>query len=86
MLRLNIDKSLFQLGWSPTWTADEAIARTAQWYRHYYEADEPNMRDACKEDIEAFLSVRATDTTNHSHLLPNIVSVFHAPAVSPVLQ
>jgi CDP-glucose 4,6-dehydratase len=86
VLRLNIDKSLFQLGWSPTWTPDEAIARTAQWYRHYYESDEPNMRAACREDIEAFQSVRATDKTSRSHLLPNIMSVFHAPAISPVLQ
>jgi CDP-glucose 4,6-dehydratase len=86
VLRLNVDKSLFHLGWSPTWTPGEAIARTAQWYRRYYESDEPNMLDACEDNIEAFQSVRASDKTNPSHLLPNIVSVFHAPSISPVLQ
>jgi CDP-glucose 4,6-dehydratase len=86
VLRLNIDKSMFQLGWRPTWTADEAIARTAQWYRRYYESEEPDMREACIEDIEAFQSVRASDAKDHSRLPTGITSLFHVPVASPVLQ
>lgn len=36
-LRLNIDKAVSRLGWVPQWTCPEAIARTAQWYRSFYE-------------------------------------------------
>jgi CDP-glucose 4,6-dehydratase len=36
-LRLNIDKAIEHLGWQPRWRLHESCARTAQWYRAFYE-------------------------------------------------
>ncbi|MEM9415322.1 MAG: CDP-glucose 4,6-dehydratase [Planctomycetota bacterium] len=33
VLRLCIDKAMWELGWRPRWGVDQAIALTAQWYR-----------------------------------------------------
>jgi CDP-glucose 4,6-dehydratase len=78
VLRLNSDKSLFQLGWRPTWTPDEAVARAAGWYRRYYESDESNMLEVCHEDIEAFESTRAPKKTTFPYPLSGIPSLTHA--------
>jgi CDP-glucose 4,6-dehydratase len=34
-LKLDISKARSQLGWSPRWSLDQALERTAHWYRHY---------------------------------------------------
>ncbi|MEQ1826355.1 MAG: CDP-glucose 4,6-dehydratase [Pirellula sp.] len=34
ILRLSIDKALWELGWRPGWDVRETIRQTAQWYRH----------------------------------------------------
>jgi CDP-glucose 4,6-dehydratase len=54
LLRLNIDKSLTRLGWRPVWESGEAIARTARWYRRFYDGRNADMARACREDIEAY--------------------------------
>jgi CDP-glucose 4,6-dehydratase len=36
-LRLCIDKAITDLGWRPRWSVREAVARSARWYRTYYE-------------------------------------------------
>ena len=36
LLRLAIDKAQMRLGWYPRWDFDEAIRRTAEWYKAYY--------------------------------------------------
>ena len=36
-LSLDISKAFFQLGWSPQWTLEEAIQKTANLYRLYFE-------------------------------------------------
>ena len=53
-LRLNIDKTLAQLGWRPAWDLDEAIRRTVAWYRRFYESGGQGMMEACQQDIEAY--------------------------------
>lgn len=35
ILRLSIDKALWQLHWRPMWSVYEAIEQTAAWYQHY---------------------------------------------------
>jgi CDP-glucose 4,6-dehydratase len=37
VLRLCIDKALHQLGWRPRWCVAEAVRRTAEWFRRFYE-------------------------------------------------
>jgi CDP-glucose 4,6-dehydratase len=53
ILRLAIDKAMWQLGWRPRWDTRETLRRTVQWYRHYYDQDLP-MREVGLEQIEAY--------------------------------
>jgi CDP-glucose 4,6-dehydratase len=53
-LRLAIDKAVSKLGWRPRWGLDETAARTACWYRRYYENPARSMRDASLADIRAY--------------------------------
>ena len=39
LLMLNIEKAEEVLGWTPTYTADVAIAQTVDWYKHFYGQD-----------------------------------------------
>lgn len=39
LLMLNIEKAKNVLGWEPTYTADNAIKETVEWYKHFYEKD-----------------------------------------------
>ncbi len=51
VLRLCIDKAATELGWRPRWNLDQAVARTATWYRKYYQDPARSMYDACQRDI-----------------------------------
>ena len=53
-LRLSIDKALGQLGWRPAWGLQEAVRRTARWYRQFYAAGSRGMREACRQDIAGY--------------------------------
>ena len=53
ILRLAIDKAHTKLGWQPRWGLDEAVRRTAEWYRRAYASEQPDMRAACLDDIAA---------------------------------
>jgi CDP-glucose 4,6-dehydratase len=35
-LRLSIEKAQARLGWTPRWSVEEAMRRTARWYRAFY--------------------------------------------------
>lgn len=39
LLMLNIDKAENILGWTPTYTVNEAIKETVEWYKHFYNND-----------------------------------------------
>ncbi len=39
LLTLNIDKAAQILGWTPTYTAPEAIAKTVAWYKRFYQGE-----------------------------------------------
>ena len=39
LLMLNIEKAEQVLGWVPTFTAQEAILKTVEWYKHFYNKD-----------------------------------------------
>ncbi|HXE71933.1 MAG TPA: CDP-glucose 4,6-dehydratase [Candidatus Nitrosotenuis sp.] len=53
VLRLCVDKALWELDWRPRWTVAQAVERTARWYRRFYAQDQ-DMLGACLEDIEAY--------------------------------
>lgn len=39
LLMLNIEKAKTVLNWTPTYTANEAIKETVEWYKHFYAQD-----------------------------------------------
>ncbi len=43
LLKLNCDKALFDLNWSPTLQFKETVEMTVSWYREFYEAKNDNM-------------------------------------------
>ena len=54
VLRLGIDKALYELGWHPRWSVAEAVQHTAAWYRRFYHDRPSSMREACLADIAAY--------------------------------
>jgi CDP-glucose 4,6-dehydratase len=50
-LVLDCSKARHGLGWRPVWNQDETFARTAAWYRAYYEAGAVRTRD----DLAAYV-------------------------------
>ena len=36
---LNIEKAERVLGWTPTYTANEAVKKSVEWYKHFYAKD-----------------------------------------------
>ena len=64
ILRLCIDKALWQLNWKPAWSVHEALGQTAIWYKRYFEEPEP-MRELSREQISAYeaalMNENATD-------------------------
>lgn len=58
MLRLSIDKATWELKWKPSWNLEQAVARTARWYRRFYVDPAASMRDACLEDIALYSETR----------------------------
>jgi CDP-glucose 4,6-dehydratase len=53
ILRLAIDKALWQLKWRPQWSVEEALRQTARWYRQYFK-DNGSMRHFSLDQIEAY--------------------------------
>ena len=51
-LSLDISKAFFQLGWSPQWTLEEAIQKTANLYRLYFE--EGDCFSECSSQIAEY--------------------------------
>tara|TARA_B100002019_G_C21260431_1_gene596394 strand:+ start:642 stop:1736 length:1095 start_codon:yes stop_codon:yes gene_type:complete len=37
LLKLNCDKALFYLNWSPVWDFSQTVSKTMTWYKNYYE-------------------------------------------------
>jgi CDP-glucose 4,6-dehydratase len=52
VLRLAIDKAIWELGWRPRWSVRDAVTRTAKWYRDF--AAGGDMAAACLADIRAY--------------------------------
>lgn len=61
ILRLAVDKAIWQLDWRPRWNVQETLRHTVEWYRHYYEGT-TLMRQLALEQIEAYES--ALDPTD----------------------
>lgn len=55
VLRLATDRAEQRLGWRPRWNLDEAVERTAGWYRAYAGAA-ANARAATLADVRAYMN------------------------------
>lgn len=53
LLMLNIEKAEKVLGWTPTYTADEAVKKSVEWYKHFY-AKDTNMFDFTMSQIKDY--------------------------------
>ncbi len=53
ILRLAIDKAIWQLDWRPGWDVQETVKQTVLWYRAYYE-ESLRMRDISLQQIEQY--------------------------------
>jgi CDP-glucose 4,6-dehydratase len=52
ILKLDCSKAHFVLGWSPVWTTNQAILKTAQWYKAFYESEHIRSID----DLNGYIS------------------------------
>lgn len=53
LLMLNIEKAEKVLGWTPTYTANQAIEKTVDWYKHFY-AQNTNMYEFTMNQIKEY--------------------------------
>lgn len=53
ILRLCIDKAIWQLGWQPRWSVYESLEKTAEWYRGYL-ADPATIREVSIGQIREY--------------------------------
>ena len=53
ILRLAIDKALWELDWKPQWDIHQTINMTAKWYQKYFE-DPKSMRQVCYDQIASY--------------------------------
>lgn len=56
LLMLNVEKAEKVLGWTPTYSADEAIKETVEWYKRFYNKEE--MTDFTIGQIKSFEKVK----------------------------
>jgi len=54
LLKLNCDKSLFDLKWLPTLHFDETVRMTVEWYKNYYQGELSSMYDFTVNQIEEY--------------------------------
>lgn len=62
-LRVNIEKAVSELPWRPVWNVEEAVRRTAAWYRLFYESPRESALRLCLADLRAYTSLAAEDPT-----------------------
>lgn len=53
ILRLAIDKAIWQLNWRPGWDVTETLRQTVRWYREFH-GNHPNMRDVSLRQIDEY--------------------------------
>jgi CDP-glucose 4,6-dehydratase len=57
LLKLNCDKALFDLNWTPTLQFEETVRMTVEWYKEYYEHGADNMYEYTMSQIEKYMQL-----------------------------
>lgn len=71
ILRLNIDKAIWQLNWRPRWGIDQALHYTLDWYRQHFQ-EQADMQQVCLEHIAAYEATEPQQASRNLQTLPNI--------------
>jgi CDP-glucose 4,6-dehydratase len=53
ILRLAIDKAMWQLGWRPRWSVQQSLRETVRWYQAYFQGRE-DLLDFTRQQIESY--------------------------------
>jgi CDP-glucose 4,6-dehydratase len=75
ILRLSIDKAMWQLGWRPRWNLRRSLQETVRWYAAYFERNQ-NIVDLSRSQIELY--------ENADWLNGTAVARIETPALSPM--
>jgi CDP-glucose 4,6-dehydratase len=67
VLRLCIDKAIWDLGWQPQWNVHEAIERTVRWFQRYL--PDHDMQAECLRDIADYERCLANQPHDSRHLV-----------------
>lgn len=54
LLKLNCDKALFDLDWTPTMSFVETVKMTSEWYKNYYEDSKSDIKKLTIEQIKEY--------------------------------
>ncbi|MEM9411577.1 MAG: CDP-glucose 4,6-dehydratase [Planctomycetota bacterium] len=54
ILRLAIDKAIWELDWRPAWNVTESLQKTVQWYQEYFDPTNHAMQDFSLRQIREF--------------------------------
>jgi len=55
LLKLNCDKALYDLSWTPTLQFDETVKVTVEWYKHFYQDQNKSMYEFTASQIEDYI-------------------------------
>ena len=64
LLKLNCDKSLFDLKWLPTLRFEETVQLTVEWYKEYYRNIENSMYDFSIKQIQEYTALAKERSIN----------------------
>jgi len=57
LLKLNCDKALFDLQWTPTLIFEETIGMTVQWYKTFYQDRSKSISDVTLRQIDEYMNL-----------------------------
>jgi len=57
LLKLNCDKALFEMSWTPVMEFKETVQLTVEWYKYYYENQDSSMLDFTLKQISEFTNL-----------------------------
>ncbi len=60
ILRLSIDKAIWELGWQPKWNVFKTLEKTAEWYRAYF-GNGADMQQISMQQISEYEADLAVD-------------------------
>lgn len=55
LLKLDISKAKFELKWQPIYNSDEAIIKTIEWYKNYYNQNDINIKEFTIKQIKEYV-------------------------------